>query len=137
MYHEYNRIYPEGAKGQFTTSLHALTSGITKSARGNVQETVYRGVSGRGISIEDLINKTFLEKGAQSFTTDLNVAKRYAKYAGKDMPSYILVVYEGVIDKGADISAMSFYPYEKEKLYSALAMMECISIRVGGRMIVD
>ena len=102
-----------------------------------MQETVYRGVSGRGISMKDLINKTFLEKGAQSFTTDLNVAKRYAEYAKKDMPGYILVVYEGVIDKGADISAMSFYPYEKEKLYSALAMMECISIRVGGRMIVD
>ena len=102
-----------------------------------MQETVYRGVSGRGISMKDLINKTFLEEGAQSFTTDLNVAKRYAEYARKDMPSYILVVYEGVNDKGADISTMSFYPYEKEKLYSSLVMMECINIQVEGRILID
>ena len=68
---------------------------------------------------------------------DLNVAKRYAEYAKKDMPGYILVVYEGVNDKGADISTMSFYPYEKEKLYSSLVMMECINIQVEGRILID
>jgi hypothetical protein len=32
------------------------------------------------------------------------------------------------VDRGADISALSFYPEESEKLYGALSMME---VRTG------
>lgn len=64
--------------------------------------------------------------GAQSFTTSKDVALSYARRdtAHGARPSYVFEVQEGEIDKGADISTLSFYPHEKEKLYGPLCMMQ-------------
>jgi len=35
-----------------------------------------------------------------------------------------LVFQEGEVDRGADISPLSYYPQEREKLYGALSMMQ-------------
>jgi hypothetical protein len=50
--------------------------------------------------------------------------------------SYIIIVRQGVIDKGADIGPISFYPYEMEILFGALVMMEWINVRIEGDVIV-
>ena len=136
MYTKYSQILRDGVKGKFQTSCHALNSGILKISRVSREGTVYRGLSGRGITMQDLLNKAFLEKGSQSFTTDRTVAEKYAKFAGEGKPSYIIIVRQGVIDKGADIGPISFYPYEMEILFGALVMMECIHVRVEGAVIV-
>ena len=111
MYIKYSQILRGGIKGRFQTSLHALNSAILKISRVSPEGTIYRGLSGRGITMQDLLNKAFLEKGSQSFTTDRAVAEKYAKFAGEGKPSYIITVRQGVIDKGADIGPISFYPY--------------------------
>ena len=136
MYIKYSQILRGGIKGRFQTSLHALNSGILKISRVSPEGTIYRGLSGRGITMQDLLNKAFLEKGSQSFTTDRAVAEKYAKFAGEGKPSYIITVRQGVIDKGADIGPISFYPYEREILFGALVMMECINVRIEGAVIV-
>ena len=82
MYTKYSQILRDGVKGKFQTSCHALNSGILKISRVSREGTVYRGLSGRGITMQDLLNKAFLEKGSQSFTTDRTVAEKYAKFAG-------------------------------------------------------
>ena len=64
------------------------------------------------------------------------MAEKYAKFAGEGKPSYIIIVRQGVIDKGADIGPISFYPHEREILFGALAMMECINVRIEGAVIV-
>lgn len=39
---------------------------------------------------------------------------------GTIRPTYVFEVLEGEVDKGADVSELSFYPHEKEKLYGPL-----------------
>ena len=60
----------------------------------------------------------------------------YAQFAGEGKPSYIIIVRQGVIDKGADIGPISFYPYEREILFGPLVMMECIDVSIQGAVIV-
>jgi hypothetical protein len=50
--------------------------------------------------------------------------------------SYIIIVRQVVIDKGADIGPISFYPYEMEILFGAIVMMEWINVRIEGDVIV-
>ena len=60
----------------------------------------------------------------------------YAGHAGAGKPSYLVMMKEGFVDKGADIADLSFYPHEKEKLYVSLSLMECWNARVEGALIV-
>lgn len=48
----------------------------------------------------------------------------------------MLEVQEGEIDKGADISPLSYYPHEKEKLYGPLCMMQVTGDRIENSLLV-
>ena len=113
MYEVYNLILRLGIKDQYTTTLHALSSAVYKLSRLSKPERVYRGLGGRAIP-QSLIGKGVVEYGAQSFTTDRSVAIGYARMgsSGSEKPSYVFEVVEGEIDKGADISFLSYYPHE-------------------------
>ncbi|KAJ1466559.1 hypothetical protein T484DRAFT_1861323, partial [Baffinella frigidus] len=96
---------------------------------------VYRGVKNRAITDKDLKAGHFVEMGAQSFTLDKNVAKSYSGDSDAKA-SYLFEVQEGEVDRGADISPLSYYPEEREKLYGALAMMQVVGDRVEGGTVV-
>jgi len=110
---------------KYTTTLHAVHSGIYKLSQKSPPEKVYRGVQNMVISNENFKMGSFVELGAQSFTRDRSVAENYSGAKSKESKaSYVYEVQEGVVDRGADISPLSYYPHEKEKLYGSLAMMQ-------------
>jgi len=133
MYCSYSNVLRNGLKGQFTTTLHALVSGIIKLARIGTPETVYRGISGRAVTLDDWGRGVFVEYGAQSFTRDKKVATKYSRLGKQGSASYVLEVVEGEADQGADISSFSYYPYEKEKLYGPLVLMQKTGDSIEGR----
>ena len=133
MYYPYNSVLRSGTHSKYTTTLHVLVSAIIKLARIGTPEVVYRGLSGRSIVLEDFDRGFFVEKGAQSFTRDKSVAQKYASWGRKGAASYLIEVQEGWADQGADISAFSFYPYEKEKLYGPLVLMQLMDSSVERR----
>jgi len=94
---------------------------------------VYRGISGRAVTAKDFEKGAFVEKGAQSFTRDKEVAKHYASFGTG--ARYLLQVSEGEADQGADISCFSYYPYEKEKLYGPLVMMQVVGEGIEGKVL--
>jgi hypothetical protein len=136
MYVTYSAVLRNGEKGKFTNTLHALDSAITSLARIGFREKVFRGIAVRAFKVEDLKRGVYVEMGAQSFTRDRSVAQKYSTWGGEGRASYILEVQEGEADKGADISPFSFYPYEKEKLYGPLAMMQVTSTRIQGSTLI-
>ena len=101
-------------------------------ARIGTPEVVYRGLSGRAIALDDFEHGTWTEKGAQSFTRDRDVALKYSRFAGAGAASYLLEVLEGEADQGADISPFSYYPYEAEKLYGPLVLMQTTGQSIEG-----
>ncbi|KAJ1487583.1 hypothetical protein T484DRAFT_1888801 [Baffinella frigidus] len=135
MYLLYNSVL-RGWGGGFTTTLHAVHSGIFKLSQVSPPERVYRGVANRAITGEDMRVGSFVEMnmswraGAQSFSRDKNVALAYSRVEGKNTASYVFEVQEGEVDRGADISPLSYYPQEREKLYGALSMMQVVGARV-------
>ena len=132
MYSPYNAVLRSGTRNEFTTTLHVLVSAVIKLTRVGVPERVFRGISGRAITLDDFNKGVFVEKGAQSFTRDKSVAMQYAR-PGAGGSSYLLEVQEGEADQGADISSFSYYPLEAEKLYPPLALMQMMKSSIGGR----
>ena len=61
----------------------------------------------------------------------------YAGCAADGKPSYVFEVEEGIVDQGACISDISFYPHEKEKLYGALCFMQVVLVADGVAAVVD
>jgi len=101
MFVKYNGVLRVGLKAKYTTTLHALVSAIIKLARIGNPEVVYRGLSGRAMTANDFGNGLFVEKGAQSFTRDLDVARRYSRSSDPEATaaSYVLEVQEGHADQ--------------------------------------
>ncbi|KAJ1486881.1 hypothetical protein T484DRAFT_2286668 [Baffinella frigidus] len=91
MFVEYNAVLRGRVRGAFTTTLHAVHSGIYKLSKVTPPGKVYRGVANRAITGTDLKAGSFVEMGAQSFTRDKNVALTYSRGKG-DAASYLFEV---------------------------------------------
>jgi len=124
-----SKTTPEKKSFKYTTTLHAVHSGIYKLSKISPPEKVYRGVKNMVISNDKFETGSFVELGAQSFSRNRGVALTYSKpESGENEASYVYEVQEGEVDRGADISPLSYYPHEKEKLYGSLAMMQVRTI---------
>lgn len=108
MFVKYNGVLREGRKATYTTTLHALVSAVIKLARIGTPEVVYRGLLGRAMTANDFGKGLFVEKGAQSFTRDLDVARKYSRSSDHEATaaSYVLEVQEGHADQ-VSISSMT------------------------------
>ena len=136
---------------QYKTTVHAINSCITKLAYYNIPRTLrakahangvefdsspgtlYRGVCGTLFSPQFLFGDTEQRggvcQGFQSFSRKRSVAEGYAlNETRKQSPEvkYLLVVEEGMCDRGADVTWLSQYPGENEKLLGPLAAMQVV-----------
>ena len=125
---------------KYSTTIWTINSCIIKLGKLLKPDKVYRGVSGRGLpstlrepskdGVVGGIDVAFL-----STTRDLAVAKAYATGA-EDSFGMVLEICQGLIDRGADLSWLSQYPFEKEILFAPLTALEVMSTRVEGRLLV-
>uniref|UniRef100_A0A7S2FQQ3 Uncharacterized protein n=1 Tax=Haptolina brevifila TaxID=156173 RepID=A0A7S2FQQ3_9EUKA len=65
-----------------------------------------------------------------STTVDRGVAAAYASAPGK--PGLVFELSQGMVDRGADISFLSYYPHEREVLFAPLCGLEVRGSRVTG-----
>ena len=141
MYVLYNNVLRTRSKGTYVTSLHAINSAIIKLSRHTPASTVYRGVAGGVLPDEfwtpnDMGVMGGVELGFMSTTTERDVALGYMRQTGK-AAKMLLEVRMGMIDRGADVAALSQFPAEREILFAPLTGLEVASApRVEGDVIV-
>jgi hypothetical protein len=75
-----------------------------------------------------------IEAAFMSTTFDRQVAMHYASQPGK--PSLVLEMTMGMIDRGAEISWLSQYPFERECLFNPLTGLEVQRSRIEGSVLV-
>ena len=115
--------------GRFTTTLHAINSGVIKIARLQPKCDVYRGMNGmklpKAFVQEDIFGvRCGVEVGFMSTTRDRSVAERYSKGMDADKPSLILEMKMGMVSRGAFLGWLSQYPDEAEILLPPLTGLE-------------
>jgi hypothetical protein len=139
---EYTRAAYEEVKkriNKYTTTLHAINSVIVKLSKLTKASTVYRGV--HDFVLPDQFwtpNKHGVRGGIDGAFLSTTLKREEAvKYAtsGKAAP-LIFEVQQGMIDRGADISFLSQYPFEKEILFNPLTGLEVSGSRVEGPMLI-
>ena len=111
----------------FPATISALNSAIKKLARVTplpATRKLYRGLAGMALPAEVLVRKHFVELAFSSATTDKAVA---LSYAGCDRAS-VFEIELGYIDRGADISAFSQYPEEREHVIPPLSHFEIAKV---------
>ena len=121
---------------KYATTIWAINSAIVKLGKLTVADRVYRGVSGRGLprdlrpqrgqGVTGGVDVAFL-----STTRDREVAMRYA---GREGFGLVLEIQQGLIDRGADLSWLSQYPFEREILFAPLTALQVVATRVEGRV---
>lgn len=122
-------INKEQQGNRYTTTLHAINSGLLKLQRFSKvpkKHVVYRGVSGLALPPEFLHEDQFgckggVEKGFLSTTTDLTVAMAYAQ-KGTNPTVWKMTV--GQVDRGSSVGWLSQYPREAEILFPPLSNIE-------------
>eukprot|EP00962_Isochrysis_galbana_P010777 scaffold2996_cov132-Isochrysis_galbana.AAC.1 len=117
----------------YTTTLHVINSCIIKLSKLTKATPVYRGLAGKSLpdsfwKANDFGVRGGIEAAFMSTTTDRDVAMGYAK--GKT--GLLFEMRMGMVDRGADITWLSQYPYEKEVLFGPLSGLEVQSTRVEG-----
>jgi hypothetical protein len=110
----------------YTTTLHAINSGIIKLGKLTHATKVYRGVGGMTLPPAFWQKNEFgvmggCENAFMSTTTNRSVATGYASGYGMGL---VFEIKQGMIDRGADISWLSFYPHEKEILFGPLTVRD-------------
>jgi WD40 repeat protein len=115
---------------RFTSTLHAINSGVVKLSQLTPAIVVYRGISGMKLPAPFLAPSKFnvrggVEYGFMSTTLDQRVALRYAT-SGAGEPSTLMVMQMGMVDRGAQLDWLSQYPEEKEILLPPLTGMEVL-----------
>ena len=101
----------------YTTTLHAINSAIVKLSKLTVASKVYRGVAGRLLPQQFWLPNEFgvcggIEGAFMSTTTDRNVSM---SYASSEMGGFVFEIQQGMIDRGADISALSQYSLTRRR----------------------
>jgi len=124
---------------KYTTTLHALNSAVIKLSKLTKASTVYRGV--HDMVLPDQFwtpNKYGVRGGIDSAFMSTTLKREEAiKYAasGRTAP-LIFEIQQGMIDRGADISFLSQYPFEKEILFNPLTGLEVCGSRVEGQLLI-
>ena len=122
----------------FPTTIFVLMSGLQKVARVMVLkpgQSVFRGMDGNMDLPEGFYKPDsrgcigMMETGFMSTTGDIHVAINYTGIAtgGKAHPTVIKIIMTSV-DRAADISAFSQYPFEKEFLWGPHAFLEPMGV---------
>ena len=124
---------------KYTTTLHALNSAIVKLSKLTKAETVYRGVHDFTLPDKFWTPNRYNVRGGidgafMSTTLDRMTAISVAQ-SGKTAP-IIFEIQQGMIDRGADISFLSQYPFEKEILFNPLTGLEVRGSRVEGSVLI-
>lgn len=91
-------------------------------------QKVYRGISNRALSQDLREPNEYNVRGGVEFAFMSTTPKREVamEYAGKGADSQTSIVFEikmGMIDRGADISWLSQYPHEEERLFPPLTAL--------------
>jgi len=113
----------------YTTTLHAINSGVIKLSKLTVAEPVYRGLAGGVLPFEQFWKKNDfgvmggVDPSFMSTSLHREVALGYIKQEGKKQ-QILLEIQMGMIDRGADISMLSQYPGEGEVLFGPLTGLE-------------
>ena len=124
---------------KYTTTLHAINSAIIKLSKLTKVSTVYRGI--HDFVLPDQFwtpNRYGVRGGIDNgfFSTSLvrKTAMEYAAEGGK--APLLFEMQQGMIDRGADISFLSQYPFEKEILFSPLTGLEVRGSRIKGKVLI-
>jgi len=124
---------------KYTTTLHAINSAIVKLSKLTKASTVYRGV--HDVVLPDQFwtpNMYGVRGGIDSgFLSTTLVRKEAMQYAADGKTAHLLFeIQQGMIDRGADISFLSQYPFEKEILFNPLTGLEVRGSRVKGKVLI-
>jgi len=131
MYVHYNNTLRKQVFGEFTTTLHAINSGIVKLSKLTKATTVYRGV-------DRLLPDEFwkasedgvmggVERAFMSTSVDRKVALGYMNQS-KQTVKILFQIRMGMIDRGADVSCLSQFPAEREILFAPLTGLEISAV---------
>ena len=140
--HEYTNAAYEAVVqriNKYTTTLHALNSAIIKLSKLTKASTVYRGVHDMVLPDQFWTPNKYGVRGGidgafMSTTLKREEAIKYAA-SGRTAP-LIFEIQQGMIDRGADISFLSQYPFEKEILFNPLTGLEVRGSRVEGSVLI-
>ena len=140
--HEYTNAAYEAVVqriNKYTTTLHALNSAIIKLSKLTKASTVYRGVHDMVLPDQFWTPNKYGVRGGidgafMSTTLKREEAIKYAA-SGRTAP-LIFEIQQGMIDRGADISFLSQYPFEKEILFNPLTGLEVRGSRVEGQLLI-
>jgi len=116
----------------YRTTVYTISSAVIKLSKLTNATPIYRGLSGGVLpesfwTPDDFGVRGGVELALMSATTDYDVALFYASQGG---PATILEMRCGLIDRGADLSILSQYPFEKEIVFPPLCALEVISTRI-------
>ena len=124
---------------QYATTIYVISSGILKLSKVESAGKVYRGLSGLKLPDEMMRpNADGVRGGVEcsfiSTTRERSVAKAYA--AG-DSAGIVLEINMGIVDRGADLSWLSQYSFEREVVFPPLCALEVASTDVdrGGLVV--
>ena len=121
----------------YPTTIHAINSCVIKLKNLMRVQPVWRGSAGASIPEQFLHADEFGVRGGVEFafsstSTDRAAAVHYSQ--GKC--STIFEMQMGMVDRGADVSMFSQYPFEKEILFPPLMGVEVLRTRVDGSTLV-
>ena len=124
---------------KYTTTLHAINSAIIKLSKLTKASTVYRGLN--DFVLPDQFrkpNKYGVRGGIDSaFMSATFLRKEAINYAANGTTAPLLFeIQQGMIDRGADISFLSQYPFEKEIVFNPLTGLEVRGSRVEDQVVI-
>ena len=115
---------------KFTTTIHAINSGVVKLSRLQPATKICRGISGLKMPASFMEPNDFnieagVECGFMSATLDRRVAEKYSKGKSNE-PSIIFEMRMGMVNRGAYLGFVSEYPHECEILIPPLTGLEVL-----------
>lgn len=121
---------------RYPTTIHLINSAIIKLSSLTKATKVYRGMGGRALPACFKLKDEFDVQGGVdlaflSCTTDQEVAFSYGSKGG-----VIFEVQQGMVDRGANLSWLSQYPFENEILFPPLTCLEVVRMRVHDEALV-
>jgi len=123
----------------YCTTLHAINSCIIKMSKLMKAQPIYRGSTRAKLPHTFLHADAFGIKGGIEYAfTSTTVEREQAMHYAQGAASTVFEMEMGMIDRGADVSWLSQYEYEREVLFPPLMGLEVRDIRVDrGTLVVE